>query len=212
MHIQMISRNFLSIVLGFGIWASTVHADTLEFASPLPHSKLLVGETVPITYKVHHNGMAKLVWAKVHLMTEDGYDAGMGTISATSRREWQDTNLVSTQFQVPETLAPGKYTLHIYGSTEQPCADSVDIGSRCEGILSEMLPVEIAEKKAPSSTSTPPTAAIEILDEQNPTTGLGFNLHLPRRGLYPGRRLGAHFVQEDGTLDTQKMLYLFSLI
>lgn len=168
MHIQMISRNFLSIVLGFGLWASTVHADTLEFASPLPHSKLLAGETVPITYKVHHNGMAKLVWAKVHLMTEDGYDAGMGTISATSRREWQgethrvlnltcyvrperdpgalmvvwsldnkpdlfchhttlDTNLVSTQFQVPETLAPGKYTLHIYGSTEQPCADSVDM-------------------------------------------------------------------------------------
>ncbi|KAF9944562.1 hypothetical protein BGZ70_004519 [Mortierella alpina] len=146
--------------------------------------------------------MAKLVWAKVHLMTADGYDAGMGTLSATSRREWQDTQVVSTQFQIPETLAPGKYTLHIYGSTEQPCEGSVDIGSKCEGILSEMLPVEITEKKAPSSTSTPPTAAMEVLEGQDTTAGLGISLHfLRRRSLYSGRKL-----------DTQKMLYLFSLI
>ena len=91
MYIQV--RNVLSIVLGFGLWTSTVHADSLEFGSPLPNSKLSAGETVPITYRVHHNGMAKLVWAKVHLMTEDGYDAGMGTLSATSRREWQGETL-----------------------------------------------------------------------------------------------------------------------
>ncbi|KAF9989895.1 hypothetical protein BGZ75_004463 [Mortierella antarctica] len=156
--------------------------------------------------------MAKLIWAKVHLMTEDGYDAGMGTISVASRREWQDTQVVSTQFRVPETLASGKYTLHIYGSTEQPCDDSVDISSKCEGILTEMLPVEIVEEKAPSTPSTPPTATIEILDGQDTTAGFGINLHLQRRSLYPGRRLGAHFVQKDGTLDTQKMLYLFSLL
>ncbi|KAG9321307.1 hypothetical protein KVV02_007880 [Mortierella alpina] len=209
MYSQIISRNFLSIVVGFGLWASAVHADRIEFGSPLPNSKLSAGETVPIAYRVHHNGMAKLIWAKVHLMTEDGYDAGMGTISVASRREWQDTQVVSTQFRVPETLASGKYTLHIYGSTEQPCDDSVDIGSKCEGILSEMLPVEIIEKKA---TSTPPTATIEILDGQDTTAGLGISLHHQRRSLYPGRRLGAHFVQKDGTLDTQKMLYLFSLL
>ncbi|KAF9950980.1 hypothetical protein BGZ72_007460 [Mortierella alpina] len=212
MYTQIISRNLLSIVLGFGLWASTVHADSLEFASPLPNSKLSAGETVPISYRVHHNGMAKLVWAKIHLMTEDGYDAGLGTISAASRREWQDTQVVSTQFRVPATLAAGKYTLHVYGSTEQPCEGSVDIGSKCEGILSEMLPVEIAEKEAPSSTSTLPTAAIEIPDEQDATAGLGISLHLLRRGLYSGRQLGARFLKRDSTLDTQKMLYLFSLI
>ncbi|KAF9576256.1 hypothetical protein EC968_009818 [Mortierella alpina] len=156
--------------------------------------------------------MAKLVWAKVHLMTEDGYDAGMGTISVASRPEWQDSRVVSAQFRVPETLAVGRYTIHIYGSTEQPCVDSVDIGSKCEGILSEMLPVEIIGKEATSSTSTPLTAAIETLEGQDTMAGLGINLHLQRRSLYPGRRLGAHFVQKDGTLDSQKMLYLFSLI
>lgn len=77
------------MILGLGLWAATVLADSLEFATPLPYSKFAQGDLVPIIYKVHHSGMAELVWAKVHLMTEDGFDAGMGTIATTSRDQWQ---------------------------------------------------------------------------------------------------------------------------
>jgi len=77
------------MILGLGLWAGAVQADSLEFANPLPHTKFTQGDLVPISYKVHHNGMAELMWAKVHLMTEDGFDAGMGTIVTTSRDQWQ---------------------------------------------------------------------------------------------------------------------------
>ena len=87
------------MILGLGWWASAAQADTLEFTSPMPNTRFTPGEIVPLGYKVHHNGMEKLVWAKIHMMTEDGFDAGMGTISTTSRDQWQgkSTSLGATQ-------------------------------------------------------------------------------------------------------------------
>ncbi|KAG0214449.1 hypothetical protein BGX33_002175 [Mortierella sp. NVP41] len=148
----------------------------------IPDTKIVAGDTVPISYKVHHNGMAKLLWAKVHLMTEDGYDAGMGTINTASRLEWQ----------VPADLKPGKYTFHLPTS------------SKCEGILSEMLPVEIVESTA--------------VDEQKETdSGTVLEVQLRKRSLYTRRDLGVRLggsdhLLEDGTTDTKKMHYMFSLI
>ncbi|KAF9087431.1 hypothetical protein BGX23_008111 [Mortierella sp. AD031] len=148
--------------------------------------------------------MAKLLWAKVHLMTEDGYDAGMGTINTASRLEWQDSKVVSTQFKVPADLKPGKYTFHVYGSTEKPCEGSIENSSKCEGILSEMLPVEIVESTA--------------VDEQKETdSGTVLEVQLRKRSLYTRRDLGVRLggsdhLLEDGTTDTKKMHYMFSLI
>ncbi|KAF9108059.1 hypothetical protein BGX29_003574 [Mortierella sp. GBA35] len=111
----------------------------------IPDTKIVAGDTVPISYKVHHNGMAKLLWAKVHLMTEDGYDAGMGTINTASRLEWQ-------------------------------------------------------------------------VDEQKETdSGTVLEVQLRKRSLYTRRDLGVRlggsdYLLEDGTTDTKKMHYMFSLI
>lgn len=93
MYSRFFSRPLAAIVLSLGLLVQSIHADSLEFASPSPNTKIAAGDTVPVTYKVHHNGMAKLLWAKVHLMTEDGYDAGMGTIGTASRTEWQGKQL-----------------------------------------------------------------------------------------------------------------------
>ncbi|KAG0289539.1 hypothetical protein BGZ96_006927 [Linnemannia gamsii] len=211
MRSQLFSRLLAAIVLSLGLLTKSIHADSLEFASPSPNTKIIAGDTVPITYKVRHNGMAKLLWAKVHLMTEDGYDAGMGTINTASRLEWQDSKSVSTQFEVPADLKAGKYVFHVYGSTEQPCEGSIDSSSTCEGILSEMLPVEIVE-----------AAAVEKETEKEDTGKKGvlgslLSLQLRKRSLYTGRDLGVHiggsdYLLEDGTTDTKKMLYFFSLI
>ncbi|KAF9118711.1 hypothetical protein BGX30_004352 [Mortierella sp. GBA39] len=210
MYSQFFSRSLAAIVLSLGLLAQSIHADSLEFASPSPNTKIAVGDTIPVTYKVHHNGMAKLLWAKVHLMTEGGYDAGMGTIDTASRIEWQDSKSVSTKFDVPADLKAGKYVFHVYGSTEQPCDGSIDSSSKCEGILSEMVPVEIVE-----------TAAVEKGPEEE-DTGKGkkvslLGLQLRKRSLYAGRDLGVRiggsdYLLEDGTADTRKMLYFFSLI
>ncbi|KAG0275063.1 hypothetical protein BGZ95_009218 [Linnemannia exigua] len=207
MYSRLISRPLVAIVLSLGLLAQSICADSLEFSSPSPNTQIAAGDTIPITYKVHHNGMAKLMWAKVHLMTEDGYDAGMGTLNTASRLEWQDTKSVSTQFEVPADLKEGKYVFHVYGSTEQPCEGS----SKCEGILSEMLPVEIVQP-----------AAVEVekqVEEKKSKGVLGslLGLQLRKRGLYDGRDLGARmggsdYLLEDGTTDTKKMLYFFSLI
>lgn len=89
MRSQLFSRLLAATVLSLGLLAQSIHADSLEFASPSPNTKIVAGDTVPVTYKVRHNGMAKLLWVKVHLMTEGGYDAGMGTINTASRLEWQ---------------------------------------------------------------------------------------------------------------------------
>ncbi|KAK3832520.1 MAG: hypothetical protein JOS17DRAFT_827256 [Linnemannia elongata] len=212
MYSQFFSRPLAAIVLSLSFLVQSIHADSLEFASPSPNTKIAAGDTVPVTYRVHHNGMAKLLWAKVHLMTEDGYDAGMGTIDTASRAEWQDTKSVSTKFEVPVDLKEGKYVFHVYGSTEQPCEGSIDSSSKCEGILSEMVPVEIVE-----------AAAVE--EKLEADTGKGkkgllgslLGLQLRKRSLYAGRDLGVHiggsdYLLEDGTADTKKMLYFFSLI
>lgn len=79
----------MMLILSLGLFATQIQADTVEFMSPAPNSKLTAGENVHIQYNVHHNGMVLLRWAKVHLMTEDGFDSGVGTISTTSRSEWQ---------------------------------------------------------------------------------------------------------------------------
>ncbi|KAG9066294.1 hypothetical protein KI688_001515 [Linnemannia hyalina] len=178
MYSQFFSRSLAAIVLSLGLLVQGIHADSLEFASPSPNTKIAAGDTVPVTYKVHHNGMAKLLWAKVHFMTEDGYDAGMGTIDTASRIEWQ------------ADLKAGN-------------------SSKCEGILSEMVPVEIVK-----------AAAVEELEEED--TGKGkkgslLGLQLRKRSLYAGRDLGVRiggsdYLLEDGTADTKKMLYFFSLI
>ncbi|KAG0321643.1 hypothetical protein BGZ97_010738 [Linnemannia gamsii] len=211
MHSELFYRLLAAIVLSLGLLTQSIRADSLEFASPSPNTRIAAGDTVPLTYKVHHNGMAKLLWAKVHLMTEDGYDAGMGTINTASRLEWQDSKSVTTQFEVPADLKAGKYVFHVYGSTEQPCEESIDSASKCEGILSEMLPVEIVE-----------AAAVEDEAEKEDTSkksilGSLLGLQLRKRGLYRGRDLGMHiggseYLLEDGTTDTKKMLYFFSLI
>ncbi|KAF9540464.1 hypothetical protein EC957_004304 [Mortierella hygrophila] len=210
MYSQFFSRSLAAIVLSLGLLVQSIHADSLEFASPSPNTKIAAGDTVPVTYKVHHNGMAKLLWAKVHLMTEDGYDAGMGTIDTASRIEWQDSKSVSTKFDVPADVKAGKYVFHVYGSTEQPCDGSIDSSSKCEGILSEMVPVEIVKA----------AAVEEGLEEED--TGKGkkgslLGLQLRKRSLYAGRDLGVRiggsdYLLEDGTADTKKMLYFFSLI
>ncbi|KAH7042317.1 hypothetical protein BKA57DRAFT_538973 [Linnemannia elongata] len=212
MYSRFFSLPLAAIVLSLGLLVQSIHADSLEFASPSPNTKIAAGDTVPVTYKVHHNGMAKLLWAKVHLMTEDGYDAGMGTIGTASRIEWQDSKSVSTKFEVPADLKAGKYVFHVYGSTEQPCEGSIDSSRKCEGILSEMVPVEIIEA----------AAVKDVLEED---TGKGkkgvlgslLGLQLRKRSLYAGRDLGVHiggsdYLLEDGTADTKKMLYFFSLI
>ncbi|KAF9326013.1 hypothetical protein BG006_010522 [Podila minutissima] len=85
----MNSRFRMMLILSLGLLATQIRADTLEFVSPAPNSKLTAGENVHVQYNVHHNGMVLLRWAKVHLMTEDGFDSGVGTISTTSRPEWQ---------------------------------------------------------------------------------------------------------------------------
>ncbi|KAK3842002.1 MAG: hypothetical protein J3R72DRAFT_475186 [Linnemannia gamsii] len=213
MYSQLISRPLAAIVLSLGFLAQHIYADSLEFASPNPNTQIAAGDTIPVVYKVHHNGMAKLMWAKVHLMTEDGYDAGMGTLNTASRLEWQDTKSVSTHFEVPTDLKEGKYIFHVYGSTEQPCEGSIDSSSKCEGILSEMLPVEIVRP-----------AAVEVeaekqVEEKKSKGILGslLGLQLRKRSLYNGRDLGVRiggsdYLLEDGTTDTKKMLYFFSLI
>lgn len=74
-----------------------------------------------------------------------------------------------------------------------------------------MLPVEIAE-----------TAAVEKEAEKEDTSKKGIlgsllGLQHRKRSLYTGRDLGMHiggsdYLLEDGTTDTKKMLYFFSLI
>ncbi|KAF9191762.1 hypothetical protein BGZ51_000109 [Haplosporangium sp. Z 767] len=189
---------FLSVIFSLCLLASNCLGDSIEITSPRPHSKHALGESVTYTYTVYHNGLAKLIWVKAHLMTEDGYDAGLGVISAVSRSEWQDSKSVSSHFQIPDTLKTGKYNLHFYGSTEQPCAGERQgsIDTKCEGILSEMLPIEIIARTAVKSDKA--------------------GIQLRKRSLYTGRDLGVHgrseFVLADGSMDTKKMLYLFSLI
>ncbi|KAF9106360.1 hypothetical protein BGX27_009196 [Mortierella sp. AM989] len=206
----MFSRSLAAVFLSFGLLISSIQADTLEFASPRPNSKLSTGQIVPITYKVHHNGMAKLLWAKVNLLTEDGYDSGMGTFSNTVRSEWQDSLSVSLKLKIPENLTPGKYKIHVYGSTEQPCKDSVDMTERCEGILSETLPVVI--RKATHATLKKNPKSSNDGEKDHGILGLS----LPKRSLYSKRNLESHgpseYLLQDGSIDTKKMLYFFSLI
>ncbi|KAG0043941.1 hypothetical protein BGZ83_010823 [Gryganskiella cystojenkinii] len=200
------------MIFSLGLWASVTQADTLEFTSPTSNARLTQGEVVPLGYKVHHNGMTKLVWAKIHLMTADGFDAGIGTISTASRDQWQDSLSLATEFRIPDSVPAGKYVFHVYGSTEQPCQGTIDISQRCEGILSETVPVEIVTRAVSSSESK----------AQEPKQSSGgaqvkADLRLPqrKRQLYAGRELGlprSDFVNEDGSEDTKKMLYFFSLI
>ncbi|KAF9919197.1 hypothetical protein FBU30_011132 [Linnemannia zychae] len=202
---MIISWPFAAIVFGVGLLIQSIHADTLEFVSPSPDSKITAGDNVTLTYKIHYNGMAKLLWAKIHFMTEDGFDTGMGTINTAFRAEWQDSMSVSTQFKVPVDMKAGKYIFHVYGSTEQPCEESTD---RCEGVLSEMLPVEVIQ------------AATTEQEKEQPKEDMFeslLGLYLRRRSLYARRDFGVRigrsdYLLEDGTTDTKKMLYFFSLI
>ncbi|KAF9312003.1 hypothetical protein BG003_006731 [Podila horticola] len=203
----MYSRFRMMLILSLGLLAIQIQADTVEFMSPAPNSKLTAGENVHIQYNVHHNGMVLLRWAKVHLMTEDGFDSGVGTISTTSRSEWQDTQSVASDFVIPDSLPAGKYALHVYGSTQQPCEGSVDISSRCEGVLSEMIPVEVVATSKTSQQSK----------EVNSIKGrvLSLTATLFRRALYDGRDLGlsrSEYTLDNGHPDTHKMLYMLSLI
>ncbi|KAI7816052.1 hypothetical protein BC939DRAFT_482353 [Gamsiella multidivaricata] len=189
----MYTRSLAAVLLGLGILASSIRADTLEFASPLPNSHLTAGQNVRISYKVHRNGMARLMWAKVHLMTDDGYDAGTGTISTATPSDWQDSQLISSDFTVPENLPSGKYVFHVYGSTQQPCEGSVDTG-------------------ASRKISTP----IAQLEEDNKGVGAIDSFQLRKRNLYAGRNLRAigqsDYLLQDSNADIHKMLYFFSLI
>ncbi|KAG0035446.1 hypothetical protein BGZ81_007992 [Podila clonocystis] len=203
----MYSRFRMMLILSLGLLATKIQADTLEFVSPAPNSKLIVGENVHVQYNVHHNGMVLLRWAKVHLMTEDGFDSGVGTISTTSRPEWQDSRSVANDFVIPRSLPAGKYVLHVYGSTQQPCEGSVDISSRCEGVLSEMIPVEVV--------AISETARQQKQDNSVKGKVLSLTATLFRRAVYDGRDLGlgrSEYTLSNGHPDTQKMLYMLSLI
>ncbi|KAF9377327.1 hypothetical protein CPB97_010283 [Podila verticillata] len=206
----MYSRlNRIVLILSLGLLTTQIHGDTLEFVSPAPNSRLTAGENVHVQYNVHHNGMAILNWAKVHLMTENGFDSGVGTISTTSRPEWQGTRSVTSDFVVPDSLPAGKYVLHVYGSTQQPCEGSVDISSRCEGVLSEMVPVEVV--------ATAATAQQQKTTQDNSVKGKALSLTatLFRRAAYDGRDLAlgrSDFTLDNGHPDTKKMLYMLSLI
>ncbi|KAF9426571.1 hypothetical protein BGZ94_006337 [Podila epigama] len=194
---------------------TSVDADSLEFVKPSPNTKLVPGQLVPVQYKVHHNGLAQLRWAKVHLMTANGYDSGLGTFNTVFRSEWQDTLTVSTDFEVPATLPAGNYVLHVFGSTQQPCEGAVDFSRKCEGVLSETLPVQILDTPAKSNVN----ANVDSVDNTQPTTvtrvlSLASSL-LRKRSMYDGRDTGispSEFTLANGSPDTQKMLYMFSLI
>ncbi|KAG0360227.1 hypothetical protein BGZ54_009651 [Gamsiella multidivaricata] len=187
----MYTRSLAAVLLGLGILASSIRADTLEFASPLPNSHLTAGQNVRISYKVHRNGMARLMWAKVHLMTDDGYDAGTGTISTATPSDWQDSQLISSDFTVPENLPSGNT-------------------QKCEGILSETLHLKI--RGASRKISTP----IAQLEEDNKGVGAIDSFQLRKRNLYAGRNLRAigqsDYLLQDSNADIHKMLYFFSLI
>ncbi|KAG0319395.1 hypothetical protein BGZ99_005127 [Dissophora globulifera] len=152
--------------------------------------------------------MAQLMWAKLHLMTEDGRDAGTGTLNTAIRSEWQDSHgTVSSRFTVPDTLPAGKYVLHVYGSTLQPCEGSTDSALRCEGVLSETLPVEITSTGSRTDTSLLTSSTVVHLPLRKRTLFAGRGLLGPHsRGASPDAQL------LDGRMDTKKMLYFFSLI
>ncbi|KAG0085973.1 hypothetical protein BGZ93_000349 [Podila epicladia] len=201
----MNTRFWMMLILSLALLATQIQADTLEFVSPTPNSKLTAGKNVHVQYNVHHNGMVLLRWAKVHLMTEDGFDSGVGTISTTSRPEWQDTRSVASDFVIPDSLPAGKYVLHVYGSTRQPCEGSVDIFSRCEGVLTDMVPVEVVAVTAPHTKK----------DSSVMGKVLSLTATLFRRSVYDGRDLGlgrSEYTLDNGHPDTQKMLYMLSLI
>ncbi|KAF9202530.1 hypothetical protein BGZ49_007320 [Haplosporangium sp. Z 27] len=188
----MYTRSLAVTFFGLGLLANSIQADTIDFVSPKPNSILTTNQVVKVTYEVHLNGMAELLWANVHLITEDGKDAGVGNISTAKRQEWQDTLTVSSDFKVPGKLKPGKYSLHVYGNTLQPCEGSVDMTKRCEGILSETLPVEIG--KTPDGGKK------------------DHGRRKRKRELYIERtHTSEHALQDEG-MDTKKMLYFFSLI
>ncbi|KAG0230638.1 hypothetical protein BGW42_000843 [Actinomortierella wolfii] len=65
-------------------------ADTIHIQEPAS-TELTAGQTVPISYEIHHNGISKLLWIKLHLMTENGRDAGPGVIDTMERSDWEDT-------------------------------------------------------------------------------------------------------------------------
>ncbi|KAG0267049.1 hypothetical protein DFQ27_009195 [Actinomortierella ambigua] len=71
-------------------WFKSAIADTIHIQEQAS-AELYAGQTVPISYEIHHNGLAKLMWVKLHLMTEDGQDAGPGTIDTMERSDWEDT-------------------------------------------------------------------------------------------------------------------------
>ncbi|KAF9436225.1 hypothetical protein BGZ76_004513 [Entomortierella beljakovae] len=202
-----------TILLSLGLLVSSIKADTIEFSSPPPKSELSVDQVVPITCRIHLNGLAKLMWAKVHLMTEDGNDAGMGTIKSADRSEWQDSLTISSEFKIPEDLAPGKYVFHVYGSTDQPCEGSVNMSERCEGILSETLPVEIRNEDFVKNQLK---LEEQRQNEQSERKEKLLSLQLRKRSLFSKRSLGMHsqsqYLLQDGSVDTKKMLYFYSLI
>ncbi|KAF9582165.1 hypothetical protein BGW38_000561 [Lunasporangiospora selenospora] len=191
-------------LVGLGYLTSLVHADSLEFESPLPNTKIATGQSVPLTYKIHQNGMTRLDWVMVHLMTEDGQDAGMGTLDYTSREQWQPDSLsISLQAVIPRTLPEGRYVFHIFGRTEEPCEAAT--ARQCEGILSATLPVEVVSTSQSSSTLFPEASNISLIARAR----------LLRRTLFSSRRLGggrSGYLLGDGSIDSKKTLYMFSLI
>ncbi|KAG0345299.1 hypothetical protein BG004_003812 [Podila humilis] len=193
MHFPFTRTLFSGIILGAGVFVATSQADTLEFITPTPNTQLVAGENVQVQFAVHYNGMALLRWAKVHLMTEEGFDSGVGTISTTARSEWEG-NAVASDFVVPESLVPGKYLLHVYGSTEQPCEGSTESALRCEGVLSEMMPVEVVAAEQPAGSK-----------------GISLTASLFRkRSIYKHHELGvghSEYSLDNGSADNRKMLF-----
>ncbi|KAF9991365.1 hypothetical protein BGZ79_004614, partial [Entomortierella chlamydospora] len=81
---------------------------------------------------------------------------------------------------------------------------------RCEGILWDILRVEIRKtsRATPSKDSENPKA----VEKDHSIVGV----QLGRRNLYANRNMEMHgqseYLLQDGSMDTKKMLYFFSLI
>ncbi|KAK3808464.1 MAG: hypothetical protein J3Q66DRAFT_391990, partial [Benniella sp.] len=126
----MLIRPCLTLLFGLGIVIHYTQADTLDFVSPLPGARLKTGEPVSIGYKVDFNGMAQLLWAKVHLLTDEGHDAGMGTVCSATNEVW-DQYLVWSRFPTISHLE-SMCSMFTAVYTRQPCEGSIDIKSAAE--------------------------------------------------------------------------------
>ncbi|KAF9974903.1 hypothetical protein BGZ73_001601 [Actinomortierella ambigua] len=178
-----------------------VDVDTIHIRQQA--SELYAGQTVPISYEIHHNGLAKLMWLKLHLMTEDGQDAGPGTIDTMQRSDWEASvasgqKTFTASFAIPSDIGTGSYILHLFGETEVPCATD----PTCTGLLSDTLPVRIRATRDSSMPGPANNNMVASSSHSTVSTQLRRSLNKFKRSLY---------VQpEDEHLNTKRFLYLIS--